>query len=310
MTLALQSYLMAYAFWVAVALGGMALAMLHQLVGGRWGDPVRPALAAMLQTLPLFALLVVPLLAGIPELYVWSHLDDVVVAHKRGYLNAPFFIARSLGYVVTWSALALPLSRSAVPQRRRAGIGLVLLFLTATFAATDWLQSLEPHWHSTIYGLLFLSAAVLAGTAFAVLVSARKADARALQDLGNLLLASVMLLAYMSLSQLIIIWSGNLPDENGWYLARKQPGWLIGATVLSAIAVPFTLLLSRAVKRNPRRMMGVAVLLLAGAAAHMFWLIAPAFHRPALFSWTDLVAWLVVGGVWVSVFAWRLRSLS
>ena len=309
MTLALQSYLMAYTFWLAVALGGMALAMLHQLVGGRWGVPVRPALAAMLQTLPLFALLVVPILAGIPELYVWSHVHDAVLDHKHPYLNAPFFIARSLGYIVTWSVLALPLSRDR-EQRRRAGIGLVVLFLTATFAAIDWVQSLEPHWHSTIYGLLFLSAAVLAGTAFAVLVSAKRADAQALQDLGNLLLAAVMLLAYMALSQLIIIWSGNLPDENGWYLLRKQPGWLVWVTALSCIAVPFVLLLSRDIKRSPRRMSAVALILLAGAAIHLFWLIAPAFHRAVLFAWIDVAAWVGVGIVWSSVFAWRLRRLQ
>jgi hypothetical protein len=307
MTLALQSYLLGFAFWVSVVLGALALAMLHQLVGGRWGAHIRPALSAILQTLPLFALLVLPLLLGLDALYPWSLQHDAVLDHKRPYLNAPFFAARSIGYVLTWSLLALPLSGKG-QQRRRAGIGLILLFLTGTFAAIDWMQSLEPHWHSTVYGLIFLGASVVAATAFTVVVSAKRGDAQALGDLGNMLLASIMLLAYFSLSQLIVIWSGNLADENGWYIARARPGWLVLAAVCACVVVPFVLLLNRQIKSDPKKLRLVALLSMAGAAVHLFWFVAPAFHRQQLWQWTDAVGFFGVGALWLLVFLWRLRA--
>src|SRR5437867_1559766 len=230
---------------------------------------------------------------------------DEVLQHKHLYLNTPFFIVRAAIYFAVWNALSYFLNAWSLEQDRTgdprvarrmqmlsAG-GLVAYGLTITFASFDWLMSLEPHWFSTIYGVLIIGGQGLSAMAFliaAIVWLGRRPPLQDvvvpahLHDLGNLLLAFVMLWAYFSFSQYLIIWSGNLPEEIAWYLHRLQTGWrVVGvALVLFHFAVPFCLLLSRAVKRQGRMIVKVAVGILIVRLVDLFWLIAPEFHRTGI----------------------------
>ncbi len=331
-----RSYLVAYLFWMGIALGCCALLMLHHLAGGNWGFVIRRPLEAGTRTLPLMALLALPFLFGLRHMYVWARPDQVAVdellQHKSAYLNIPFFVLRTVCYFAIWLGLAFLLNKWSEEQDRTAdpslarrlealsGPGLVLYGLTVTFASIDWVMSLEPHWSSTIYGMLFMVGQVLATLAFVVVVATLLAGYKPLSeaistahfhDLGNLTFAFVMLWAYLSVSQYIIIWSGNLPEEIRWYLSRLSAGWqgIALFLVLFHFAVPFLLLLSRDIKRRPGRLAALAVFILAIRMVDLYWLVAPAFEPTVLrVHWTDLVAPFGVGGVWVAVFVWQLKS--
>ncbi|MHC4959915.1 MAG: hypothetical protein ACYTGN_16240 [Planctomycetota bacterium] len=325
-----RSYMFAYLFWLGLGLGSFALVMLHNLTGGEWGQPVRKLLESATRTIPLLGILFLPLLAGIGSLYEWSHADavdhDVILQHKAPYLNTPFFIGRAVFYFaiwIFWSRAVLKLGAKVAQggdeaTRRRltmmSSTGLVMYFVTMSFASFDWGMSLEPHWFSTIYGMHFVVGQVLAAFALVVLKAARlwrdEPFASAwpkgrFTDLGNLLLAFTMLWAYISFSQFLIIWSGNLPEETPWYLSRSAEGWLNVAGLLAIFhfGIPFLLLLRAENKRKAKQLIRIAIILLVMRVVDMFWLIAPAFHRDALHvSWLDPVAVIGLGGAWLFVF--------
>ena len=332
----LRSYLVAYVFWTGCALGCLAVLMINYVTGGTWGAAIRRLLEAGAGTLPLLALGFLPLAAGVRHLYAWARpgavADDPQIAHVHLFLNVPFFLARAVLYFAAWIAVARALrrwslGRDAGPDpalERRLELlsrgGLVLLGLTMTFAAIDWMMSLEPHWASTIYGVIFMGGSVLTAFALVITVAAGLADdpdvARVLtpgtlHDLGNLLLAFLMLWAYFSYSQFLIVWAGNLPEEIPWYLARTRGGWgwLALALVLFHFALPFPVLLARTVKRRARTLAAVAGVLVAVRALDVFWQIAPAFHPGELaVHWLDPAALLAVGGLWVAAFARGLAA--
>jgi hypothetical protein len=330
-----RSYLFAYLFWIGIALGCFAIVMLHHLVGGGWGVVIRRLLESGAGTLPLMAVLVLPLVAGLPRLYVWARPEavagDELLRHKAPYLNVPFFVGRLVFYFAVWIVLAHLLNKWSEEQDRTlspqvktrlqllSGPGLVLYGLTVTFASVDWVMSLEPHWFSTIYGILFMTGEALATLAFvilALLVLVRRkpmADvlkARHFHDLGNLMLAFVMLWAYVSFSQFLIIWSGNLPEEIPWYLRRLDGGWAWVAVVLVVFhfALPFVLLLSRQNKQRLPILAGIAGGVLVVRLVDLFWMVMPAFH-PGGFRvhWMDLLMPVGIGGLWLAAFAWRLK---
>ncbi len=332
----LRSYLVAYVFWTGCALGCLAVLMINYVTGGAWGAAIRRLLEAGAGTLPLLALGFVPLAAGVGHLYAWARpgavADDPQIAHVHLFLNVPFFLARAVLYFAAWIAVARALrrwslGRDAGPDpalERRLELlsrgGLVLLGLTMTFAAIDWMMSLEPHWASTIYGVIFMGGSVLTAFALVLTVAAALGDdpdlARVLtphtvHDLGNLLLAFLMLWAYFSYSQFLIVWAGNLPEEIPWYLARTRGGWgwLALVIVLFHFALPFPVLLARTVKRRARTLAAVAGVLVAVRALDVFWQIAPAFHPGELaVHWLDPAALLAVGGLWVAAFARGLAA--
>ncbi len=330
-----HSYLMAWLFWTALSLGCLALLMLHHLAGGSWGFVIRRVLEAGTRTLPVAGAFALLLLLGIPTLYLWAQPEhvrgDKVLEHKAPYLNAPFFAGRAAFYFAVWFALAYFLNKWSEEQDRTgdpklpgrmeglSGGGLVAFGLTASFAALDWAMSLEPHWFSTIYGLHFMIGGVLSALAFAVVVlgplsrheplSKYVGPAR-FHDLGSLLFAFVMLWAYLSFSQFLIIWSGNLPEEIPWYLHRIGAGWQSIALTLVVFhfAVPFVLLLSRDIKRRPGRVARLAVVLLVMRLVDMFWLVQPAFHpEEVLPSWQDFCWVAGLGGVWLGFFFRELK---
>ena len=331
-----QSYLMAYMLCLGVTLGCLALGMVHQLSGGAWGVVARRPIGAASRVLPVMTLLFLPIVFGMRYLYPWTHADlvarDEVLQAKQLYLNIPFFLLRATVYFIAWNAVSHFLNAWSLEQdsandpriaRRMqllSGGGLVVYTLTITFASFDWLMSLEPHWFSTIYGVLIIGGQGLTGLAFLIIVLVwlgrrppldRIIAPPHFHDLGNLLLAFVMLWAYFSFSQYLIIWSGNLPEEIAWYLHRLHTSWrVVGAgLVLFHFAVPFALLLSRTVKREPQMIVKVAIGIMIVRLVDLFWLIAPEFHREGVWiSWLDILLPPSLFAIWLGCFIWQLRG--
>ena len=332
----LQSYLMAYMLCLGVTLGCLALGMVHQLSGGAWGVVIRRPIGAAARVLPVMTLLFLPIAFGMNRLYGWTNADlvahDEALKHKHLYLNTPFFLVRAAVYFLVWNGLSyflnawsLEQDRTAEPRlarrmQRLSGGGLLAYGLTITFASFDWLMSLEPHWFSTIYGVLIVGGQGLSALAFLtaalVWLSRRPPLNRIVvpahfHDLGNLMLAFVMLWAYFSFSQYLIIWSGNLPVEISWYLHRLQTGWrAVGLTlILFHFSAPFVVLLSRRAKREPDLLVKVAIGILIVRLIDLFWLIAPEFHQNGIFvSWLDVVLPLTLGSIWLACFIRQLRG--
>jgi hypothetical protein len=332
----LQSYLTAYMLCLGVTLGCLALGMIHQLSGGAWGVVIRRPIGAAARVLPVMTLLFLPIALGMTRLYVWTNADlvarDEALQHKHLYLNTPFFLVRAALYFLVWNALSYLLNTWSLEQDRTAdprlarrmqilsGGGLVAYGVTMTFASFDWMMSLEPHWFSTIYGVLVMGGQGLSALAFLIAVLVwlsrrppldRNVVPAHIHDLGNLLLAFVMLWAYFSFSQYLIIWSGNLPAEIAWYLHRLQTGWrAVGLTlILFHFAAPFVVLLSRQVKRQPELLLKVAVGILIVRLIDLFWLIAPEFHQTGIsVSWMDVVLPLTLGSIWLGYFISQLRG--
>ena len=330
-----QSYLFAYVFWLGIALGSLGLVMLHNLSGGAWGVVIRRFLESGMMTLPLMAVLFLPLLFGLHSAYSWAQPEalahDAVLRHKSSYLNVPFFLLRAVIYFALWAGAAWLLARwsddyergadAALLARQRlfSGPGLLVYGLTITFASIDWLMSLEPHWYSTIYGVHFFGGHGLAALAFAIMLAALLADQRPFagvvlerhyRDLGNLLLAFVMLWAYFTYSQWIVIWSGNLPEEISWYLRRNRGGWewVVTLLVVFHFVAPFLLLLSRATKRRTGLLATIAGLVVFMRLVDIFWYTAPAFHPGAFgIHWLDIAAPIGIGGIWLAFFFRQLR---
>jgi len=309
---------------------------MHQLTGGAWGVLIRRPIGAATRVLPALTVLFLPIAFGMHRLYVWTDAAlvarDEALQHKHLYLNTPFFLIRAAIYFAVWNTLVVLLNawsleqdRNPDPQLARrmqqlSAAGLLAYGLTVTFASFDWLMSLEPHWFSTIYGVLIFGGQGLAAIAFLIAVLVwlgrrppldRIVAPSHLHDLGNLLLAFVMLWAYFSFSQYLIIWAGNLPLEIAWYVNRLQTGWRpIGVTLIVLhFGVPFVLLLSRTVKRSPDLLMKLAVGVLVLRLVDLFWLIAPEFHHTGIHvSWLDIALPVSLGSLWLSRFVRQLRG--
>ncbi len=334
-----RSYLLGYSMWIGIALGCMGILMLQHLSGGAWGVVLRRILEAGTRTLPILFILFLPLLTGTGWLYPWADpakvAADPVLQQKSPYLNVTGFVIRAFVYFAVWCALAWALNRWSDEQDRTAepalidrlgklsGAGIALYVLTMTFASVDWLMSLEPHWFSTIYGIFIVMGQVLSGMAFGIVVLALLAARAPLQgkvgprhfhDLGKLLFAFVMVWAYFAFSQFLIIWSGNLPEEIPWYLKRLTGGWqyvALGLVVLQ-FAVPFVLLLSARLKREPARLARIAAFLVVMRFVDLIWMLAPGAqqeHGSGIgLHWMDLAAPIGVGGIWLALFLRYLQE--
>ncbi len=331
-----RSYLLAFVFWIGIALGCLAILMLQHMSGGAWGIVIRRVLEAATRTFPILAALFVPVALGIPFIYEWANAAAVeaslVLKHKHAYLNIPFFIGRAIFYFAVWNLVSYLLNKWSREQdltgerdltRKLQGLsgpGLVLYGLTVTFASIDWVMSLDPGWFSTIFGMLFMGGQGLSAMAFTIAVivvlsnykpMSEVIQPRHLHDLGKLMLAFLMLWAYFAFSQFLIIWSGNIPEEVSWYTRRLHSSWrYIGlALVLLHFALPFVLLLSRDLKRNARTISMVAILILVMRYVDLYWLTGPEFHEGHfVISWMDLIMPIGIGGVWLWYFAGQLKT--
>lgn len=330
-----RSYLVGYLLWIGVALGSLALLMIQHLITGEWGWIGRRSLEAATRTLWLLALAFLPILFGMGHLYEWAipeHVaGDLLLEHKAPYLNARFFWMRTAVYFAVWLFLAVQLNRWSREQDRgektnarrfqlTSGLGLLLFGLTASFASVDWVMSLEPHWFSTIYGLQFIAGVVLSSIAFMVPVLLLLAAYDPLKDrikpshfhdYGNLMLAFVLLWAYLAFSQYLITWSGNLPEEIPWYINRTQGGWQWLGVILVVFhfAVPFALLLSRVTKRSGSMLSKVALTILIMRWVDLIWLVEPAFNPQVSIHWMDVAAPMGIGGAWLATFIWQLKAM-
>jgi hypothetical protein len=332
---ALRSYLFAYLYWMGMGLGSMGILLLHHTVGGKWGMLIRRMCEAGCRTLPYMAILLIPVLLSIPTLYPWARPDAVHNANiqaKAAYLNVPFFLARAVFYFVVWTFYAWRLSKWSAEQdqtgdekliskmRAVSAPGLVVFTFVTTFAFVDWIMSLEPNWFSTIYGAMFLIGQMLETFAFFIALVIVLSDrpplkefvtTQHLHDLGNMMFAFMVLWAYLSFSQFLIIWAGNLPDEIPWYLRRLRGGWgwVALTLVIFHFATPFVLLLTRKVKRNAGRLIRVCILMIVIRLVDVYWVVKPAFYNQHLsIYWMDFIAPVAIGGLWLALFFWQLKS--
>lgn len=329
-----QSYLMGYMLVLGLSLGSLGLAMIHQLSGGEWGIVIRRSSGAAARVLPVLTILFLPVVFGMHHLYEWTHpgwAEPEVLAIKDKYLNQNFFLVRAAFYFIVWNSLAFLLSKWSVAQdqgdrqatRKMQALsagGILLGGLCTTFASFDWMMSIEPHWFSTIYGLLVIIGQLLASVAFQIIMlvwlSKRRPMSLVMQpvqlhDLGNLMLAFTMVWAYFSFSQYLIIWAGNLPEEIAWFMHRLFTGWrfLALGLVVFHFAAPFTLLLQRSFKRSPHIIVRIAVIVMLVRVLDMFWLIAPDFHKDGFsVSWMDVVIPAALFLIWLGCYFQQLRG--
>jgi len=335
----LAAYQVAFLYWLGMSLGCLALAMIHGMTGGAWGRMVRRIVESGYETLPLMALLFLPIWLGAASIYEWADPEIVqqheVLQRKAGYLNVAGLQWRSIVYFAIWIISGQALNRYSPNQEHEAdsprsrslqkvsGLGFMLYGFTFSLAAVDWFMSLEPEWYSTMYALIHIAGQGALALSFALIAAVALRDFKPwsqivtpvrLNDYGNLMLASVMFWAYCSFFQYLVIWSGNLPEENSWYVHRSQGGWqyLAISLMLLHFAVPFLLLLPRRVKRDAQYLCRIALLLLAMHYVDLYWIVAPGFQRTDdsyhgfTFHWIDPVALVTIGGLWLSVFVWRL----
>lgn len=320
----LEAWLVTWLFLLALALGGTMHVMIHELTGGEWGIVLRPPLEAAMLTLPLVALLAVPLLVGVPHLFAWARppTAEGIGETARWFLNVPAFVVRNAAILALWSVLAIAFARRlARPDRhtRRAFAvaGLIVYFVTITLLAYDWIASLVPQWHSSAIGVRLGASQFLGALAFAVCAALatreERAPARDLQDFGNLLLTLAMFWGYIAYTQYLIVWAEDLPREIAWYLPRTQSSWrnLVWVVFALELVIPFVAMLFRRVKRDPRALASVCGLVLAGNWLDQAWLVVPSL-RPAhlAFGWPHLAAFMAEGGLWLALFAALLPRLA
>lgn len=330
-----HSYLFAWLFWVGLSFGALVIVMMQYLTGGVWGWSIRRLSEAAFMTLPMMAILFVPVLLGLHDLYSWSSPNAPPThghLHKHAYLNSTFFAARSFFYFAVLIAFALPLRRWSLAEddslgrtrtRHVASLsagGLIVYVLCMNFASTDWVMSLDAEWYSTIFVTVFTAGQFLSALALMTALLACFSEhaqlretipTKAFHDLGNMILAFVIFWIYVSFSQFLVIWSGNLPKEISWYLERNAGGWQWVALVLMIFQffLPFALLLSREAKRRKQRLAVIALCIVAATVVNNFWLVAPAFHpRHFYVHWLDLTELIALGGFWFAMFFWFLKA--
>jgi hypothetical protein len=335
-----SAYLTVFMLGLGLSLGCMAILMLYHLVGGAWGTVIRRIMEAGMMTLPLMAVLFIPVLLNLPRLYDWARPGQLAkdpkladIAHT--YLNFNGTLTRAIIYFALWIGMAFLLNRWSTAQdsveakdqstlrfRALSAPGLVIYSLTISFAVIDWVMSLQARWISTIYGLIFIAGQALAAFCFAVLIESilgkRKPMSEYLKptevhDHGKFMLAFVMVWAYFNFSQWLIIWAGNLPEEIPWFMRRMNGGWGTVGVFLAIFhfAVPFALLLSRQFKRRAGSLVWLASWLILMRIVDLWWHIEPSaslHHDTVHISWTFFAALAGVGGLWMAYFFRNLRA--
>jgi hypothetical protein len=318
---ALLAYLSAYLFFLAPVLGSTTLLMVHALTGGRWGSDLRPGLLAISRLLPLFALLLIPVLVSATRLYPWADLHAASapsLSSQRWYLNLPFFWLRAIGCMALWLGLARGLRRRLLdrdlhgPPVAFASFGLIAYALTITVAAVDWVGSLVPQWHSSTFGLTIGTGQLLSAAALAVLLLHRRGSVTLapsrLRDLGILLMTLMLAWAYLVLMDFLTAWIADLRPEIAWYLPRLATGWRwLGALlVVLNLVVPFAVLLSRHAKERPLWLKSVASLLLLGQMLFALWIVLPGVWMPSLV----LVSTLPLAILGIGALCWVLLDFK
>jgi len=332
-----EAYLVGFLLCVSVPLGVMVISLVHYLSYGAWGFVIRRQSLAATRTIPWMAILLIPLFLGIKSLYLWANPEavaaDPLLQLKSPYLNVTFFMIRAVFYFAVWIILSKFMERKSIELLDQdteegrmklqlvSGLSLLAFIITMTFAAFDWAMSIEPLWFSTIFGIFTVIGQSLMGLAFLVVmvrlsseedVLKDESTVRGFHDLGNLILALVMLWAYMAFSQFFIIWSGNLPEEIGWYIHRLNGGWQVVGSVLAIFHffVPFFLLLNRTIKRSVHFLAMIALFVLVMRFVDIVWIILPTFRHELLhLSWLHFTVPVGMGGLWFAFYVKKLREM-
>ncbi len=338
-----HAYLVNFCYFLSLALGALFFVMLQHLTRSGWSVVVRRLAEGIGGTLPLLAVLCVPVLVGMHELYPWTHAEavaqDPLLQGKKAYLNASFFVGRMIVYFGVWAGLAQFFFRTSLRQDATGEVGLtrrmqqvsapamVFFAITVTFAAFDLLMSLDPRWYSTIFGVYYFSGSVVAFFALLAVVAwvvqaagrlRHAITAEHYHDLGKLVFAFVVFWAYIAFSQYLLIWYANVPEETEWYL-RRQTGdwkWISLLLLFGHFVVPFVALVSRYPKRRPNLLIPVAVWVLLMHWVDLYWLVMPGAEIPGVASaglplgLMDATCFGGVGGMFVALAVYRLRNCS
>jgi hypothetical protein len=333
------SYLIASVYFVTIALGAMFWVFLQHLGGAAWSVSIRRLGENVMSTIPIGIVLFLPNLLGLHYLYEWTHADvvaaDLVLQEKTVFLNEPFFIARTVLYFVVWSFFAWKMYRLSVEQdqdpasvhrlltsKKWSAFGILILVILTTWAAFDWLMSLNPHWYSTMFGLYILAGGAIAFICVFVLIALGLQKSGYLtdsittehyHDLGKLMFAFTVFWAYVAFSQYMLIWYGNLPEETVWFLRRLRDGWAFSGPLLvfGHFVGPFLLLMSRWAKRNRTVLAGAAMWLLFMQWFDLYWVVIPTFFPEGFhFHWLDVTTFLAVGATFGFMFWSRLRHAA
>lgn len=333
-----HSYLFAFALWLSVALGCLAFVLIQHVVRAGWSASVRRLFESGMAPLWVFALLFIPVAWLGHDLFPWTHAEhlDETLKKKIPYLNEGFFFVRAALYFVIWVALSQYLYRRSVrlddvsdahAKKRivhslwKAGaLGVILFGLSQSFAAFDWLMSLQPHWYSTMFGVYFFAGSMLGAYSFITLVAMALQRDGAIKtalttehyhDLGKFLFGHTVFWAYIAFSQFMLIWYANIPEEVEFFYVRMEHGWapLSYILPLSNFFIPFFFLLSRHVKRNRVALACAAVYIFVVHMVDIYWLVMPTVshgHFPNSNLWIDVAAVVGVGGIFLAVFGWYL----
>lgn len=334
-----RSWLVAFIFWMSLTVGALAIAMLQYMTGGWWGYIIRKPLLAATANIPLMLIAALPLYLGADRIYKWTNRAwmeaDHVLHQKLAYLNIEAFWIRGAVFFAIWMFWAFMLRRSdrkydetgtpeaALTLRKWSASGLLIVAISVTFAAVDWMMSLDPYWFSTMFGISYIVGALLLAFAFMNAIVTSAADQAPIsdvaepvhfRDLGNLMFAFIMLWAYTAFSQYLLIWYGNMKEEIPWYIIRSHGTW--GAISVLLIVchffLPFLLLLMRGIKDRAKFLGKVAIFVMVMRAIDYYWIIAPNFtteghHAEFHLHPLDFTTILGLGGIWIFVF---LRNLK
>ena len=329
------SWLVAFMYFLSLGLGGLIFVLIQHAARAGWSVLIRRMAENWMGTLPVLAVLSLPIFFGMHELFHWTDTEhvahDPLLTAKAPYLNSTFFVARAVVYFAVWSGLAWFFRGQSVAQdatgdhaisarlRKWAGPSIVAFAFTSTFAAFDWLMSLDPHWYSTIFGGYYFAGSMVAILAALVVESqklqgagflADEITAEHYHDLGKLLFAFTVFWAYIAFSQFMLIWYGNIPEETVWYQYRFTGSWMtVSKTLLLGhFVIPFFFLMPRTVKRiRPLILLG-ALYMLGIHYVDLHWLVMPILHPDGVhLTLLDVTCFLAVGG-FVSAAFTRLMA--
>ena len=331
------AWLVACLFVLTVSLGSMIFVLIQFATRAGWSVAVRRIAEHTMGAMPVAILLFLPLLAGVHELFEWSHSEaaDHLLEHKQPYLNTTFLYIRTGVIALCWCGIALWFRRKSMSQdagrgdtattRRLQAVSapaIAVFAVTLTFFMFDWIMSLEAHWFSTVFGVYLFGGSLMAGLAWLVLWmnSASRGQSRLgevlspehYHDVGKLLFGFVVFWAYIGFSQFMLIWYGNIPEETIWYAHRLEHGWKAVSVLLMVghFAIPFLLLLSRDIKRRPRLLGAVSCWVLAMHYVDMYWLVMPSFNAHFSPSLVDLTALLATVGIFTAAVAYLMKGSS
>jgi|WetSurSiteA1Bulk_404760.scaffolds.fasta_scaffold11594_2 hypothetical protein len=335
---AVYNYLIAFAFMISVGVGALFLIALEYIVGADWSVPIRRVVEFFAATIPLLAILVIPLLLNVGELFHWSHpeavAEDKILNAKAPYLNVTFFIVRVFVLIGLWSLFYFFFVRNSKKQDtskdqklttiniKLSAIFIPIFALTITISAIDWLMSVEPHWFSTIIGVYFFAGTIIAALAAVTLATVLLKEHGYLHpamtndhlySLGALMFAFVNFWGYIAFSQYMLIWYADLPEETFWFMQKWEGSWAIFSIGLIIIKflVPYIVLVSQPSKMDPKKLKFIAVWLLFAHFYDLFWFVMPEMEQLSggySFSWIDLVFPIAAIGLIILVFNMKAKK--